>query len=84
MTVLDNLIVAQGLHEKTSVIDAVIHTPKMRREYREMSEKALKMLAVIWLENKAFTILLEYFHWSEAYASISDGRNQFPEIIIVG
>ena len=54
MTVLENLIVAQGLHEKATVFDAIIHTPLMRKEYREMSDKAFEMLGVIGLENKAF------------------------------
>lgn len=54
MTVLDNLIVAQGLHEETNVFDALTHTPRMRREYQEMSEKAFEMLKTIGLENKAY------------------------------
>jgi branched-chain amino acid transport system ATP-binding protein len=53
MSVLDNLIVAQGNHEKGGLVDAVFSTPRMRKEYREMTEKAFDMLKVIGLEKKA-------------------------------
>lgn len=56
MTVLDNLIVAQGLHEKGNLVDAVLSSPRMRKEYRDMTEKAFNMLKVIGLEKKAYNL----------------------------
>jgi branched-chain amino acid transport system ATP-binding protein len=54
MSVLDNLIVAQAVHEKSNVFDAVISSRRTRREYREMTDKAFDMLRIIGLETKAF------------------------------
>lgn len=56
MSVLDNLIVAQGIHEKGGILDAVINSPRMRKEYRVMTEKAFNMLKVIGLEKKALNM----------------------------
>ncbi|WKZ36405.1 MAG: ABC transporter ATP-binding protein [Anaerolineales bacterium] len=56
MSVLDNLIVAQGLHEKSNVVDAVVSSSRMRKEYQDMTEKAFNMLKVIGLEKKAFNM----------------------------
>ncbi|MBG0786526.1 MAG: ABC transporter ATP-binding protein [Anaerolineaceae bacterium] len=66
MSVLDNLIVAQGLHEKTTVLDAVVHSPRMCKEYQAMSDKAMDMLKVIGLESKT--------HNSAASISIGQRR----------
>lgn len=54
MSVLDNLIVAQVVNEKSSVFDAFLNTPRLRREYDQLSERAFEMLKVIGLENKAY------------------------------
>lgn len=54
MTVLDNLIVAQAVHERSTVFDAITSSPRIRNDYREMTDKAFNMLKVIGLETKAF------------------------------
>jgi ABC-type branched-subunit amino acid transport system ATPase component len=56
MSVLDNLIVAQGVHEKGGLFGAMFNSPYMRKEYCVMTEKAFDMLKVIGLEKKAFNM----------------------------
>lgn len=53
MSVLDNLIVAQSNHERSNLADALLSSPRMRREYRTMTDKAYNMLKVLGLEKKA-------------------------------
>ena len=54
MSVLDNLIVAQAIIEKSSVVDAFFSTSHLRKDYRELSDRAFEMLKVIGLESKAY------------------------------
>jgi branched-chain amino acid transport system ATP-binding protein len=54
MTVLDNLIIAQAVHETSTVFDAITSTPRVRKDYDMMTDKAFQMLKVIGLETKAY------------------------------
>jgi len=54
MTVLDNLIIAQAVHETSTVFDAIASTPRIRKDYDMMTNKAFQMLKVIGLEAKAY------------------------------
>lgn len=54
LTVLDNLILAQALYEKSNMFDAMLSTPRCRREQREMTERAFEILKLIGLEKKAY------------------------------
>ena len=54
MSVLDNLVIAQVVNEKSSVLDAFLNTPRLRREYSHLSDQAFEMLKVLGLENKAY------------------------------
>lgn len=54
MSVLDNLITAQVIIENSSVLDAILYTPRLRKNYGELRERAFDMLRVLGLESKAF------------------------------
>lgn len=54
MTVLDNLILAQALYEKSTMVDALLSTPRCRKEQKEMTDRAFEILKVIGLEKKAY------------------------------
>lgn len=54
LTVLDNLILAQALYEKTTMLDAMVSSPRCLREKREMTDRAFEMLKTIGLEKKAY------------------------------
>jgi branched-chain amino acid transport system ATP-binding protein len=54
MSVLDNLIVAQVVIETSSVFDAILYTPHLRKNNGELRDRAFDMLKVLGLENKAY------------------------------
>ncbi|OGO79839.1 MAG: hypothetical protein A2Y21_00850 [Clostridiales bacterium GWC2_40_7] len=54
MTVLDNLILAQALYEKSTMMDAMLSTPRSYREQKQMTECAFEILKLIGLEKKAY------------------------------
>lgn len=54
MTVLDNLILAQALYEKTTMVEAMLSAPRCRREQREMRDRAFEVLKTLGLEKKAY------------------------------
>jgi ABC-type branched-subunit amino acid transport system ATPase component len=54
MTVLDNLIIAMALHEKSNALDALLFSPRLRSEQKRMEERAFEILKIIGLEKKAY------------------------------
>lgn len=54
LTVLDNLILAQALYEKSTMIDAMFSTPRSGKEQKQMRERAYEVLKRIGLEKKAY------------------------------
>lgn len=54
LTVLDNMILAQALYEKSNMFDAMVSSPRCVREKKEMTERAFEMLKIIGLEKKAY------------------------------
>lgn len=44
MTVLEHVLVGSHLHMRSGVLAAAVHSPRMRREERIMTERALKIL----------------------------------------
>jgi branched-chain amino acid transport system ATP-binding protein len=54
MTVIDNLVLAQALFEKSNMVDAMLSTPRSRREQKLMTERAFEILKIIGLEKKAY------------------------------
>ncbi len=54
LTVLDNLILAQALYEKSTMFDAMLSSPRCLREKKEMTARAFEMLQIIGLEKKAY------------------------------
>lgn len=54
LTVLDNLILAQALYEKSTMLDAMLSTPRSIRERKQMTERAKEILKLIGLEKKAY------------------------------
>jgi len=54
MTVLENLILAQTLREKTNIVDSLLYTRRLCKEQKIMEEKAFEILKLIGLEQKAY------------------------------
>lgn len=54
MTVLENLILAQNIKEKSNLADAILYTRRLKTEQKRMEEKALEILKIIGLEKKAY------------------------------
>lgn len=54
MTVLENLILAQNISEKSTMVDAMLFSPRLRGEQKNMEEKAFEVLKIIGLEKKAY------------------------------
>ena len=54
LTVLDNLILAQALYEKSTMVDAMLSTPRSNKEQKQMREHAYEVLKRIGLEKKAY------------------------------
>ncbi len=54
LTVLDNLILAQALYEKSTIFDAMLSTPRSIKERKQMTERAEEILKLIGLEKKAY------------------------------
>lgn len=53
LTVLENLILAQNIKEKSTMLDAMLCTPRLKREQKILEEKAYDILQLIGLEKKA-------------------------------
>ena len=54
LSVLDNLILAQALFEKSTMLDAMLCTPRCKSELKSMEGRAFEMLKTIGLEKKAY------------------------------
>lgn len=54
LTVLDNLILAQNIQDKSNLADAMLSSPRSRAEQKRMEEKAFEILKIIGLEKKAY------------------------------
>ncbi len=54
MTVLENLMLAMALHQKSTAVDAFFYTPRLRSEEKRMKERAFEVLKLIGLEKKAY------------------------------
>ncbi len=53
MTALENVMVARHVHTKTSYADALLHTPRYRREEQKALERAMELLAYMQLDHRA-------------------------------
>ncbi|WP_231486390.1 ABC transporter ATP-binding protein [Candidatus Blastococcus massiliensis] len=53
MTALENVLVGADAHHRTNVIDALIRSPRHRREEREGEETAREVMRFLGLERKA-------------------------------
>jgi len=51
LTVLDNVLIANHVHIKSNVIDAILKLPRYRKEEKEMREKSLELLEELGLED---------------------------------
>ena len=54
LSVLGNLILAQALFEKSTMLDAMLCTPRCKSELKSMEGRAFEMLKTIGLEKKAY------------------------------
>lgn len=54
LTVLDNLVLAMAAKQKSTAVEALINAPRVRKEEREMRDKAGEILKLIGLERKAY------------------------------
>ncbi len=54
LTVLDNLILAQNINDKSNLADALLSSPRSRAEQKRMEEKAFEILKILGLEKKAY------------------------------
>jgi branched-chain amino acid transport system ATP-binding protein len=50
-TVLDNVIVGHRLRTKSNLLDAILRTPRLRREEAQCREKAMEVLEFVELKN---------------------------------
>lgn len=55
LSVLDNVLIAARQHSKSTLLDAVLRSPRHFREERRLRDKALALLKIFDLENKADT-----------------------------
>ena len=51
MTVLQNVMTGFHIGTRTGIVDALLHTPRYRREQQETSEKALEILKKLGMED---------------------------------
>lgn len=51
LSVLDNVLIANHVHIKSNVIDAIFKLPKYRKEEKEMREKSLALLEELGLQD---------------------------------
>ncbi|TWE08308.1 amino acid/amide ABC transporter ATP-binding protein 1 (HAAT family) [Neobacillus bataviensis] len=52
-TVLDNVIVGHRLRTKSNLLDAILRTPRLKREEAQCREKAMEVLEFVELKNAA-------------------------------
>lgn len=83
LSVLDNLIVAQTNHEKSNLFDAMLSSPKMRREYQTMSEKAFEMLKILGLETKAYNLADSISIGQRRMLQLGIGTINSPELLLL-
>ncbi len=83
MSVLDNLIVAQVIIEKSSVLDALVYTPRLRKNYKKMTERAFEMLKVIGLENKAYNLADSISIGQRSMLQLGIGAIRSPKFLLL-
>lgn len=62
MSVLDNVLVAMHTKTKSSLVDAILHTPRAKREERQCLERAEELLRLVnlWEERYEYASSLPY------------------------
>jgi branched-chain amino acid transport system ATP-binding protein len=71
MSALENVLVGQHSHMKATLFGSILRTPRVRREEREVREKAREMLAYVGLRQNVF---------EEMSANLSYGDQRRVEI----
>lgn len=83
LTVLDNVKVGFHIHERTRLIDALLHTPRYRRDEREVVEKGLALLERVNLAGFADELAGNLPYGSQRRLEIARALATDPELLLL-
>ncbi|MGD2046157.1 MAG: ABC transporter ATP-binding protein, partial [Gemmatimonadota bacterium] len=82
-TVLDNVIVGRRLHTKSNVFDAVLRSPRLRREEEESRDKALEALAFTGAAELADTLVANVSQEARKRVAIALALATEPRVLLL-
>ncbi|QDI90529.1 ABC transporter ATP-binding protein [Salicibibacter halophilus] len=82
-TVMDNVIVGHRLRTKSGVFDALLRTPRLKREERESREKAEEVLAFVGLTKEANRLVSDVSQEAKKRAAFAVALATDPEVVFL-
>ncbi len=82
-TVLDNVVVGRRLHTKSNVFDAVLRSPRHRREEEESREKALEALTFAGAAGLAETLVANISQEARKRVAIALALATEPRVLLL-
>ncbi len=83
MTVLENLMVGQETHLKSSWIGALLRTPAVRKEERETEERARELLAFVGLTGKGDLLAKNLPYGDQRRLEIGRALGSRPKLLLL-
>ncbi|AXF55399.1 ABC transporter ATP-binding protein [Salicibibacter kimchii] len=82
-TVMDNVIVGHRLRTKSGVFDALLRTPRLKREERESREKAEEVLAFVGLTKESNRLVSDISQEAKKRAAFAVALATDPEVVFL-
>ncbi len=83
LSVVDNVIVGTRLHARSTVVDAILRTPRHRRDMRACRERAREALAFVGLERHAARLATELSQEAQRRLSLAIAFAGRPKLMLL-
>jgi branched-chain amino acid transport system ATP-binding protein len=83
MSALDNVMTGEHARMKASLVDSLLHTPKQRREEREVRERARQLLAFVGLERQAESYARNLAYGMQRRLEIARALASEPKLLLL-
>jgi branched-chain amino acid transport system ATP-binding protein len=83
MTAIENIIVGQHAHTKATMIDAVLHTPKNRKEEKESVTEAQRLLEFVGLSGEGDILARNLPYGAQRRLEIARALANKPKLLLL-